>query len=145
MSLAPSCTEILYALGLGNKTVGTVSYENYPANIQTWVNQSGVANIGDFSQVNLEAIKSLNPDLVLGTGGYQDPTTQALENLGIPVLTLSPDGFAGVLKDIALVGNITGQISEQKVLVANLTAEAAAITEKTQESKQNQRLRGILL
>jgi len=132
VSLAPSCTEILYALGLANKTVGTVSYDGYPENLQTWINDSGVTIVGNFGVINVEAIKSLNPSLILGTGGYQDPTSQALENLGMTVITLSPTGFAGVLNDIAMVGNITGQISEQKSLVANLTAEAATITEKTQ-------------
>ncbi|MGD0644970.1 MAG: ABC transporter substrate-binding protein [Candidatus Bathyarchaeia archaeon] len=132
VSLAPSCTEILFALGLENRTFGSVSYDGYPQDIQNWLTASNVTVVGNFGQVNIEAITSLQPNLVLGTGGYQDPTTQALEGLGMNVMTLSPIGFAGVLNDIALVGNATGQISEQQALVANLTSQAAAIVNKVQ-------------
>jgi iron complex transport system substrate-binding protein len=136
VSLAPSCTEILFALGLQNRTVGTVSYEGYPQDIQNWITASNITIVGNFAQVSVEAVASLNPELVLGTGGYQDPTTQALEGLGMTVMTLSPTGFAGVLNDIALVGNVTGQISGQKALVANLSSTAASIVDKTQGSSK---------
>jgi iron complex transport system substrate-binding protein len=132
VSLAPSCTEILFALGLENQTVGSVSYAGYPQNVQNWLTADNVTMVGNFGQVSNEAITSLQPDLVLGTGGYQDPTTQALEGIGINVMTLSPVGFTGVLNDIALVGNVTGRISEQQALVANLTSQAAAIVDKVQ-------------
>jgi len=133
VSLAPSCTEILFALGLENRIVGSVSYDGYPQDIQNWLTANNVSVVGNFGQVSIEEIKSLQPDLVLGTGGYQDPTTQALEGLGMNVMTLSPIGFKGVLNDIALVGNATGKISEQRTLVANLTSSAAAIVDKVQE------------
>ena len=132
VSLAPSCTEILFSLGLQNQTVGTVSYEGYPQDLQNWITASNVTIVGTYGQVNNEAITSLNPNLILDTGGFENPTDQALEDLGMNVMILSPTSFTGVLTDIALVGNVTGRISEQKALVANLTSEAVAIVDKTQ-------------
>ncbi len=132
VSLAPSCTEILIALGLENRTVGLVSYSGYPQDIQNWIKADNITIVGNFGKVSVEAITSLQPDLVLGTGGFQDPTTQQIEALGLNVMTLSPKGFAGVLNDIALVGNVTGQINEQQALVANLTSRAQDVVNKTQ-------------
>ena len=132
VSLAPSCTEILFSLGLENQTVGTVSYEGYPQDIQNWITASNVTVVGTYGSVSNEAITSLNPALILDTGGFEAPTDQALESLGMTVMTLSPIGFDGVLNDIALVGNVTGHITEQEALVANLTSQANAIVDKVQ-------------
>ena len=132
VSLAPSCTEILFSLGLQNQTVGTVSYEGYPQDLQNWITASNVTMVGTYGSVNNEAIMSLNPALILDTGGFENPTDQALEGLGMNVMILNPMSFAGVLTDIALVGNVTGRVSEQQALVANLTSEAASIVDKTQ-------------
>jgi len=132
VSLAPSCTEILFSLGLQNQTVGTVSYEGYPQDLQNWITASNVTIVGTYGSVNNEAIISLNPNLILDTGGFENPTDQTLESLGMNVMVLSPMSFAGVLNDIALVGNVTGRVSEQKALIANLTSEATSIVDKTQ-------------
>lgn len=131
VSLAPSCTEILVALGLENQTVGVVSYSGYTQSVKDWMNASGVTVVGSFSRVSVEAVVSLEPDLVIGTGGYQDPTSQQLTELNIPVFSLSPTSFAGVLNDIALVGNLTGRISQQETIVTDLNSRAQAIMDQT--------------
>ncbi|HJK00853.1 MAG TPA: helical backbone metal receptor, partial [Methanocorpusculum sp.] len=59
VSLGPSSTEILFALGLGDKVVGVTEYCNYPAEAQT------KSIIGGISSINIEKIVALNPDIIL--------------------------------------------------------------------------------
>jgi iron complex transport system substrate-binding protein len=131
VSLAPSCTEILFALGLQNQTVGAVTYSGYTQGVKDWMTASNLTTVGTFSKVNVEAVVTLQPDLVVGTGGYQDSTSQQLTTLGIPVVSLSPTGFTGVLNDIAIVGNVTGKISQQQELIANMNSRAQTIMNQT--------------
>jgi iron complex transport system substrate-binding protein len=61
VSLAPANTEIVFALGLGDKVVGVTTFDDYPAEV------TSIAKVGDFSSPNVEAIASAKPDLVLAT------------------------------------------------------------------------------
>ena len=65
VSLAPANTEILFALGLGDKVVGVTSYDDYPAEV------ADIAKVGDFAGPNLEAVAAADPDLVVATTGVQ--------------------------------------------------------------------------
>ncbi|TET61556.1 ABC transporter substrate-binding protein, partial [Candidatus Aerophobetes bacterium] len=65
VSLAPSNTEILFALGLVDKLVAVSQYCNYPPEVQN------KPKVGGFSTINIEKVVSLEPDLVLATGGVQ--------------------------------------------------------------------------
>ena len=64
ISTAPSNTEILFALGLGEKVVGITNYCNFPEE------SKNIEKIGEISPLNYEKIISLNPDLVLAYGGF---------------------------------------------------------------------------
>ncbi|MEJ2738742.1 MAG: helical backbone metal receptor [Dehalococcoidia bacterium] len=85
VSLAPSNTEILFALGLGEKVVGVTDYCNYPDEAQE------KPSIGGFSTVNIEAVVALEPDLILATDRHSKTVIPALENLGYTVVALSPE------------------------------------------------------
>jgi iron complex transport system substrate-binding protein len=128
-SIAPSATEIVFALGLDEKVVSVSDVCDYPYNFSAWVAAGNMTSIV-FSNPNVEALVSLNADLILATGGIQAKAVDALRNLGQKVLVLYPTDVDGVLKDIELVGNATGKTAEAKALIANLSSRINAVVDK---------------
>ena len=127
VSLAPSNTEILFALGLGDKVVGDTEYCDYPEAAKT------KPKVGGFSTVDLEKVVSLRPDLVLATQIHNKTVIPALENLEIIVVALAPHSLNEVLSSIALAGKITGQDKEAGEVVNDMNTRIKEITDKTQK------------
>jgi iron complex transport system substrate-binding protein len=86
VSLAPSNTEILFALGLEDKIVGVTDYCNYPEAAKF------KDKVGGYSEPNIEKIVSLRPDLILGTDIHQK-AIEELETLGVPSVVIEPEDF----------------------------------------------------
>ncbi len=135
VSLAPSNTEILFALSLGDKVVGDTEYCNYPEAAKT------KPKVGGFSTVDIEKVVSLRPDLVLATRIHDKTTIPALENLGITVVAFNPGSLNDVLDSIKLVGKITGQDKEASELVKDLSTRIKEITDKTEKLTPDKRPR----
>jgi iron complex transport system substrate-binding protein len=135
VSLAPSNTEILFALGLDDKIVGVTEYCNYPEEAMA------KPKVGGFSNVDIEKVVSLEPDLVLATHIHAKTVIPALEKLGITVVALTPSSLNEVLDSITLVGKITGQSREASELVSNLRARIETVTDKTRTLSPNQKPR----
>lgn len=123
VSLAPGNTEILFALGLGDKVVGVTSYDDYPAEVKD------IEKVGDFAGPNMEAVAAADPDLVLATSGVQADVIAKLEELGATVLAIDPTSLDGLYEDIEEVGAVTGTGTEAETLVADMRAEGEEIAE----------------
>jgi iron complex transport system substrate-binding protein len=136
VSLAPSNTEILYAVGAGDAVVGVTEYCDYPAPAQQ------VDKIGGFSAqtISVEKIVSLKPDLVLAYGDRQQTVIEALGRINIPVYALSPNSFDDVYANIRVVGTITGRVAEADRTVAEMQARIDAIVEQTAAIPKEERL-----
>lgn len=134
VSLAPSCTEILFALELGSKVVGVDEYSDYPPGVQEKVEAGNLTVVGGFAEISIETVVGLEPDLILATGGIQRSIIEALEEYGLPVVALYPKKFDGVLADISLVGKVTGQIDKAEALVTNMKRKIQEIVDKTQDA-----------
>lgn len=134
VSLAASSTEILCALDLQDNVVGVDEYSDYPIEVKERVDNGNLTIVGSFADISVETVVGLQPDLILGTGGIQLEVVEKLEELGETVIVLYAygKGFAGVLADISLVGEATGQIDEAEALVADMQKKAQEITDKTQ-------------
>lgn len=134
VSLAPSTTEILFALGLGDEVVGVDSYSNYPPEA------AGIEpKVGGFANINIETVIGLEPDLVLAAGGVQERFAERLEELGLTVIVLSPKDVEGILNDILLVGKATGKEKVAEKLVDEMRDRIAIITEKTKDIPRDER------
>ena len=107
VSLAPSNTQIMFAIGAGSQVVGVTDYDNYPYNFTAWVAAGNMTSVGGYSTPNKEVIASLKPDLILATP-INDPDVQTLRTIGYNVLVLNPNNYQGVLQDISLVGRAVG-------------------------------------
>jgi iron complex transport system substrate-binding protein len=122
ISMAPSTTEIAFALGLDDKVVAVSNYCDYPYDFSAWIESGNISSIGDFADPNMEVIASLDPDLILATGGVQGPTIDTLRDLDYKVLVLNPPDINGVMQDIELVGNATGKTNEAAALIENISS-----------------------
>jgi iron complex transport system substrate-binding protein len=129
ISLAPSNTQILFAVGIGDKVVGVTDFDHYPYNFSAWIEAGNMTSIGGFSTPNKETIASLNPDLILATP-VNDPDVVTLRNLGYNVLVLNPNDVNGILKDIAMVGKATGADQNAATLVNSINSQISAIETK---------------
>jgi iron complex transport system substrate-binding protein len=125
VSLAPSNTEILFALGLGAKVVATDDYSDYPNEAKS-LKRVGSA----FPGFSVESIAALKPDLVVAFG-YQLPDyVSKLESLGIATVVLAPKDVNGVIGDIRLMGQITDTNAQAKNLIADMEKRRDAIVNK---------------
>ncbi|MEW5932618.1 MAG: cobalamin-binding protein [Bacillota bacterium] len=127
ISLAPSCTEILFALGLGAKVVGVDKFSNYPPEAQN------LEKVGGFSDPSVEKIAALKPELILGTGMHKKVLPQ-LEALGIPVVLFDPKDVDGVLADIQTVGSLTGATEAAGKLASDVRSRITRVKEKLDAS-----------
>jgi len=125
VTFAPSNTEIVYALGLGDRLVGVSGpYDDFPAEAKK-VEEIGGA--GDFGvDPNVEKVVSLEPDLMLAISGGEQ-WKQKLRDLGVPVFTINATDFADLLGDIRTVGELTGTGEEAARLTATMQTDADAI------------------
>jgi iron complex transport system substrate-binding protein len=133
VSLAPSNTEILFALGLGDKVVGVTKSCDYPAEALE------KPKIGGFSTPNLEEIVALSPDLVIAAPRHEDEFIPQLEEKGIKVLGLNPRNFETILGAITLVGEVTGKDKEAAQVVAEMESRIKAVTDKVSGLAENER------
>ncbi|HEX9867316.1 MAG TPA: ABC transporter substrate-binding protein [Candidatus Tectomicrobia bacterium] len=127
VSLAPSNTEILFAVGAGNRLVGRDDFSDFPDEALN------VPSIGSlYPTVNAEAVVALEPDLVLAAGITNPDDVKALADLGLTVYATSVAGdLDDIFADILAVGQLTGQTAEAETLVANLKARIQTIADKT--------------
>lgn len=101
-SIAPSTTEILFALGLGDRVVGVDDYSDFPPEA------AAKPRLGGMVDPALESLVATTPDLVLATGIQTETVVPALERLGIPVAVIDPGNVEEVFAGVALVGRVTG-------------------------------------
>jgi iron complex transport system substrate-binding protein len=125
VTFAPSMTEIVYALGLGDRLVGVSGpFDDFPPEA-TRVEQVGGS--GDFGvDPNVERVVALEPDLFLTISGG-DAWKAELRDLGVPVVTLNATDFADLLDDIETVGTLTGASAEAQGLVEDMSARADSV------------------
>lgn len=121
VSLAPQNTEILFALGLGDKVVGVTTYCNFPPEAQE------KPKIGGFSTVDVEKVVSQSPDLVLAAPIHEKEILPQLESHGLKVLALTPKTLSEVTQAIELVGKATGTEPEARRVVENMEARMATV------------------
>lgn len=132
VSLAPSNTEILFALGLGDKVVGVSDYCNYPPEAQE------KEKVGGYSEIDIEKVVALEPDLILADEIHKAEVIPALEKLGLTVFALDPRSLDEVLESITLIGEVTGSQREASRLVDEMTDRINAVTNKTARLSETQ-------
>ncbi len=125
VSLAPSATEILFAVGLDAEVVGVTTFCDYPAQAKS------KPKVGS-SIPNIEAILGLKPDLIVGNKDFIRPDILAkLDQLKIPVFILSPKTVEDILGHITTVGHLVGRDKEARAVVQGLRDRLGEIRSRT--------------
>jgi len=115
ISLAPSITEILFALGLNEEIAAVTKFCDYPEAALS------KPRIGGFVNPDVEKIVSLKPDLVIGIrDGNRMDTVDRLNDFGFPVYLIDPKGFNGVMGTIKNIGDVVGREKESRRMIREL-------------------------
>jgi iron complex transport system substrate-binding protein len=127
VSIAPSNTEILYAIGAGSQVIGRDEISDYPEEALE------LTSIGStYGELNTEAILALDPDLVLAATITTPEQVQTLEALDVPLYLLpNPMTFDELFDNLLVVGELTGRQEEAQQLVDELNTRVDRVLEKT--------------
>lgn len=139
ISIAPSNTEILYALGLEDRVMAVTKYCDYPPEAKE------KPNIGGYTTPNIEEIIALSPDLILATSKHEEKIIPQLEQRGLTVFALAPETLDDILASIKLIGEVTGKEQEAADLLAEMQGRIEAMTDKTSNLSDDERPRVFYL
>jgi cobalamin transport system substrate-binding protein len=115
VSLAPSITETVFALGFGTRLVGVTTYCDYPSEARK------LPKVGGFVSPSLEVIASMRPDLVLGVSGATDPVkAKEMERFGFKVRLLSLASLSNILSSIRSIARLLGSAEAGEGLAKNI-------------------------
>ena len=130
VSLAPNLTEIVYAVGAGDRLVGDTEYCDYPAEAKK------VAKIGDTLHPSVERIIALKPQIVLvSTASQLEAFTKQLDQQHVAVFVTNPESLDDVFRSIQTLGDLFGEHDRAATVVAELRKRADAVEAATKQVK----------
>lgn len=130
ISLAPSNTEILFALGLGDKVVGVTDWCDYPPEALD------KEKVGAYDTPDIEKIVALTPDLILVAHGTTMDVINNLVGLGLTVFGIETTDLDDLLNDIRKIGKITDKEVEAAALTSEMESRIQAVTDQTEELEE---------
>lgn len=129
ISMAPSITEVIFALGLGDRVVGVSDFCDYPPEAFEKPKIGGVVN------PNMEAVVALDPDLVIALPNVtHESLFRSLRQLGIKVLTLRNDALEDLIETIRAIGEETSTQAEAEAMIGELNGKFSAIRLKVADA-----------
>ncbi|MCQ1539080.1 cobalamin-binding protein [Methanocalculus taiwanensis] len=124
VSLAPSNTELLFAIGVGDRLVGVAEQSDYPAEARQ------IESMGGFTTISAEKVVSAKPDLVVAAPKNSEEVLNRLRSLGITVLIIDPATIDEILETIILLGRVSGAEDEAEALNQELSMRITAVEER---------------
>jgi iron complex transport system substrate-binding protein len=139
ISLAPSVTETLFALGAGDRVIADTTFCDYPPAA------AALPKIGGYVDPNTEKIVAMKPDLILGAKGNARDALDRLGELGIPVVTVAPDSLAAVEASIRTIGRAVGESQAAEQLATRCAARRRVVEKRTATLADTAHPRTLLL
>jgi iron complex transport system substrate-binding protein len=133
VSLAPSVTEIVFALGAGELLVGATDRCDYPPEAL------GIERAGGFGAPNVEKLLALNPDLVIAAGLEREEIAEVLRGSDIRMLDVRIRNFEKLVRAIREIGEAVGRSAQAEGLVRRMRAELAAVAAAGKSKPRTQR------
>lgn len=125
VSLQPSNTEILFALGVGDKVIGATDYDNYPEEAKD------VERVSDSVTINAEKILALKPDAIIAYSNGDPAALKPLEDAGIPVFVIKSAGnFDDVYGDINQIAEVMGVTEKAEDLITDIKTQIKDVEDK---------------
>lgn len=130
VSLAPHATELLFAIGAGERIVGTVSHSDYPSAARR------IPRVGGYSRLDLERIVALEPALIVGWSSGNPPTVLArLRALGFAVYESEPRAVTDIAEALRRLGALTGERAQAEAAAQRLAAGFAELRQAHAEDR----------
>lgn len=130
VSLAPSLTEAVFAVGAGEKLIGVTDFCNYPPEAKK------IAKVGDTIKPNFETIIALKPQLVLlSTDSQLEGFLRQMETQNIAVFVTRATDFDGVLRNLKQIGELLDATTAAEKLISELQNRVAAVENKIKNEK----------
>jgi iron complex transport system substrate-binding protein len=127
VSLAPSVTETVFALGFAGRLVGVTNYCDYPEEARK------LPKIGDFISPNIEAIMAKRPDLVIGISGATDPQkSKELKRLGVNLVLVSVSNLNEIVGSMKYVASLLGNQEAGKKLVTKIESQVLEVKKRVE-------------
>jgi len=120
VTLAPNITEMVFAMGQGQRVVGVSSFCDYPAEV------APIENVGGYTNPDLEKLARLRPDLII-LAGYHEKVAKFAQKNGIPVVQLQIENLASILNAIQRIGDALSCIEEAEILRSRVQGELEAV------------------
>jgi iron complex transport system substrate-binding protein len=130
VSLSPSNTEILFALGLGDRVVGATKYCNYPSQVKELESSGKIEVVGGYVDPDIETILSLRPDLVLAGQKHSNGAVPLLEKEAIPVYVVDSNNLNNIILSIKKIGQITGKDENASNLADQMESRMKDISDR---------------
>ncbi|KAA5806328.1 ABC transporter substrate-binding protein [Thermoanaerobacterium thermosaccharolyticum] len=124
VSLSPSTTELIYAIGAGKDVVGVTNYDDYPPEVKS------VAKVGGYEGPNIEAILAQKPDIVFASNLSGKDQMEALQKSGIPVVVLEAQNINQIYDSIKILGEITGNVEKGNEIINKMKDKIKEINDK---------------
>ena len=134
VTLAPSLTEIAYAVGCGSQLVADTTFDDYPAAARS------LPHVADLVNVDLERLSALHPTKVIALHDQEREAAPIASRLHIPVLYLPNRNIDDVFSDNSEVGQVCGTSSEAAQLSKTMRARIAAVAKRAARYKDKPRV-----
>ena len=121
ISLAPSNTEMLFALGVGDRIVGVTEYCNYP------LEANSINKVAGFNTVNLEKVAQVKPELILAIRGNDMESLRSLRQLGIPVFSFDIQNLDQVSSALRRLGALLGVENRANTIADSLESRVRLV------------------
>ncbi len=134
VSLVPSNTEILFALGVGKKVVGVTTNDDYPKKVKT------LPKVGDMT-INAEQVLAQKPDLIFASSLNGKETIDKLKKLGLTVVVLDANSIKEVYHSIDIAAQVTNQLRASDELINKMEAEKLRVFQEAAQVATNKRVK----
>ncbi len=131
ISLSPHSVELLFALGVGDRIIGTTDFSDFPAAANK------IERIGGYHGIQMERIVELQPDLIVAwQGGNRSDELKMLEKLGLPVYRSETKRLHHITDELKALGKLTGTEEKANALIADFNRQLAALTLANKEKEK---------
>jgi len=134
VSLVPSVTEILFALGAEERLVGVTAFCDYPEEARL------KPKVGDFSNPSLERILRLEPDIVFATAPEQLRIVGKLRNLGITTEVVNPESVGAVIETVRRIGGLVHRNDKAEEIIDEIVEERRRLGDLVKKVRRRPRV-----
>jgi iron complex transport system substrate-binding protein len=127
VSLAPSVTELIFAVGAGDRVVGVTEYDTYPEEVKD------LPKVGGFKGPNIELITAQEPDIVFASTLSGKEEMETLEKMGIPVVVIEAKSIDNIYESIEMLGKITNKEEKAQTIVNEMKSKIQEISNKVKD------------